>query len=54
MEAPHTILFIDDLHSINVSDIGNKIEKLPIFPYKTNALFVKICNRNETMLKWWK
>jgi len=51
---PHAIAFIDDLSSIDLSEIGPLIEINPNFPNRTNVEFVKIINKKEIDLKVWE
>lgn len=54
MGNPHCIIFVDDVQSIPVNEIGPKIENHPIFPEKTNVEFIQILNRKEINFRVWE
>ena len=54
MGNPHCIIFVDDIQSIPVNEIGSKIENHPIFPEKTNVEFIQILNRKEINFRVWE
>lgn len=54
MGNPHCVLFVDDVKSVNISDIGPKIENHPLFPNKVNVEFVKVVNDNEIQMRVWE
>lgn len=54
MGNPHCIIFIDDMQSIAINEIGPKIENHPIFPEKTNVEFIQILNRKEVNFRVWE
>ena len=42
---PHAIIFVEDVSTARVNELGDKIEKHPRFPERTNVQFVQIENR---------
>ena len=54
MGNPHCIIFVNDMQSTPVNEIGPKIENHPIFPEKTNVEFIQILNRKEINFKVWE
>jgi diaminopimelate epimerase len=54
MGNPHCIVFVDDVQSIQVDEIGPKIENHPFFPEKTNAEFIQIINNKELNFRVWE
>jgi len=54
MGNPHCIIFIKDIQTIPVNEIGPKIENHPIFPEKTNVEFIQILNRKEINFRVWE
>lgn len=54
MGVPHTILFIDDINSIDPKALGPKIEKSSYFPQGTNVNFVEVLNDSEFSVKTWE
>jgi diaminopimelate epimerase len=54
MGNPHCIIFVDDVQSVPVDEIGPKIENHPLFPEKTNVEFIHILNRKEINFRVWE
>ncbi|MFW6264646.1 MAG: diaminopimelate epimerase [Bacillota bacterium] len=54
MGNPHTIIFVKNLDSTPVIELGKKIENHKIFPEKTNVEFIEVLNRNEILMKVWE
>ncbi len=54
MGNPHCIVFVDDVQSTPVENIGPKIENHPLFPEKTNAEFIQIINNKELNFRVWE
>jgi len=54
MGNPHCIVFVDDVQSIQIDEIGPKIENHPFFPEKTNAEFIQIINNKELNFRVWE
>ncbi len=54
MGVPHTMIFVDDLNSIDVKCLGPVVEKHPSFPKGTNVNFVEVINRNRIKLRTWE
>ena len=54
MGVPHTVVFVDDLDSVDVKTFGPLVEKHPLFPNGTNVNFVEVVNRNRVKLRTWK
>lgn len=54
MGNPHCIVFVDDITSINLSQIGPKIEMHPVFPKKTNVEFVQVNNKQKMRMRVWE
>ena len=51
---PHCILFVDDADSIDPARIGPEIERLPIFPERTNVEFVTVKDRGSLRMRVWE
>ena len=51
---PHCIVFVDDVQSIQVDEIGPKIENHPLFPEKTNVEFIQVLNKQEINFRVWE
>ena len=54
MGNPHLVIFVEDIHSINLSDIGPKFENHPIFPDRINVEFAQILNDKEIRMRVWE
>lgn len=54
MGVPHTVLFVDQLQDEMVIELGSQIEKLSLFPQKTNVNFVQIENRGIISIRTWE
>ena len=54
MGNPHTIIFVDNIHDFPITDIGPRIEALPIFKDRTNVEFATIKSKTEVILKVWE
>lgn len=54
MGNPHCVIFVEDLQSVRIKEIGPIIENLPQFPNRTNVEFVQVLNDKEIDLKVWE
>lgn len=54
MGNPHCVIFVEDLQSVRLKDVGPIIENLPQFPNRTNVEFVQVLNDKEIVLKVWE
>jgi len=54
MGNPHCVIFVDDISKAPVNTIGPKIEKLKIFPKKTNVEFAQVVKESEIKLRVWE
>ncbi|MFA6431015.1 MAG: diaminopimelate epimerase [Candidatus Margulisiibacteriota bacterium] len=54
MGNPHAITFVNSLDTINLDEIGPKIENDPHFPNRTNVEFVKVINDHEVEVLVWE
>lgn len=52
--VPHTMIFVDDLSTVDVRIIGPVIEKHPVFPKGTNVNFVEVVDRGRLKLRTWE
>ena len=44
---PHAVIFVDDVQTAAVQDIGSQLEKHARFPNRTNVQFVQLESRNK-------
>jgi diaminopimelate epimerase len=54
MGNPHCVIFVDDVTSIALEQIGPKIETHPKFPRKINVEFVQVVNDQEMIMRVWE
>ncbi|WP_243414697.1 diaminopimelate epimerase [Sporosalibacterium faouarense] len=54
MGTIHTVVFVDDLEEIDISELGFYIENLPIFPEKTNVNFCEIIDDHNLKVITWE
>jgi diaminopimelate epimerase len=54
MGNPHCVIFVDDLNSIALNEIGPKIETHSYFPKKTNVHFVKVKDSHNVEILTWE
>lgn len=54
MGNPHCVIFVEDLGTIQIGDIGPEIENHKIFPNRTNVEFVQAVSRKEVIVKVWE
>lgn len=54
MSVPHTTVFVDNIDNYPVNEIGSIIEKLNVFPQKTNVNFAHIKDNNTIIIKTWE
>ncbi len=51
---PHAVVFVDDVDTFNVQEIGPKFENHPLFPEKSNAEFVQVLDENTLKMRVWE
>ena len=54
MGNPHSVVYVDDVDSLDLEKIGASYECHPAFPHKTNTEFVEITSRNEVKMRVWE
>lgn len=54
MGNPHAVIFVDDLKTINLYELGPQIENDPHFPNRTNVEFVRVLNNEEIEVMVWE
>ena len=52
--VPHTMVFVEDLATIDIAALGNAIEHAPMFPERTNVNFVQPVDENTVLLRTWE
>lgn len=54
MGNPHCIIFVDDVDSIPLVNLGPIIERHKVFPERTNVHFVKVLTSKEVKMRTWE
>jgi diaminopimelate epimerase len=54
MGNPHTVIFVDDVSSIDIASIGESIERHPLFPKRTNVEFVQQMEDGNLRMRVWE
>ena len=54
MGVPHTMVMVDDIDEKEATRLGPVIEKLAIYPRKTNVNFVKVLDRDNIRVLTWE
>ena len=51
---PHCVIFMEDIDTPDVSEIGSAIEHAPVFPARTNVDFVRVVNERMLRMRVWE
>ncbi|HEU4765978.1 MAG TPA: diaminopimelate epimerase [Pyrinomonadaceae bacterium] len=54
MGNPNCCIFTDDFNSLDWRSIGKQIENHPLFPDRTNVVFVRVVDRDTIELRIWE
>ena len=54
MTIPHTVVFVDDISSIDVGRYGPAIERHPLYPEGTNVNFVQVLDSGSIAARPWE
>ena len=54
MGNPHLVTFVDDIRTVNLSEMGPKLEKHSLFPDRTNVEFAQITGENTIRMRVWE
>lgn len=54
MGNPHCVLFVEDVQTAPVEELGRKIEHHPVFPARTNVEFVEVLDRSQVNMRVWE
>ena len=54
MGNPHFVIFIDDISTIPLQEVGPLIEKHIYFPNRTNVEFVQVLSDNRVRMRVWE
>jgi len=54
MGNPHAVIFVPDVQTIPLAEIGPQIENAPIFPERINVEFVRVRSKKEVDFRVWE
>lgn len=54
MGNPHGVVFVEDVHALNLEKIGPQFEHHPYFPDRVNTEFVDIIDRQNIHMRVWE
>jgi diaminopimelate epimerase len=54
MGNPHCVVFVDDVDSMNLEEIGPLFEHHPMFPDRVNTEFIQILGQDELKMRVWE
>lgn len=54
MGNPHVVIFVDDVESVPLKEIGLEIEHHEEFPHRTNVHFVQLLGPNKLWVRHWE
>lgn len=54
MGNPHAVVYLDDMDSLAIEEIGPYFENHERFPRRTNTEFVKVIDRNTVQMRVWE
>lgn len=54
MGNPHAIVYMDDIHSLEIEKIGPKFENHKCFPDRVNTEFVHVIDENTVEMRVWE
>ncbi|HMM06792.1 MAG TPA: carbamoyl-phosphate synthase large subunit [Clostridiales bacterium] len=51
---PHCVVFLEDIHSLDLAQLGPAFENAPLFPERVNAEFVSVLAPNKLRMRVWE
>lgn len=54
MGNPHAVIYVGDVKSLPLEEIGPKFEKYPVFPESVNTEFVRVIDRKTVEMRVWE
>ena len=54
MGNPHSVIFVDDVDSLDLEKIGPALENHPVFPQRVNTEFVQVISPEEVKMRVWE
>ncbi len=54
MGNPHTVIFANNIHKLNLQEIGPTIENASMFPRRTNVEFIDVISSERLKMRVWE
>ena len=54
MGNPHAVVFVEELHKVNLVEVGPKFENAPEFPSRINTHFVRVDSPIHVTIRTWE
>jgi diaminopimelate epimerase len=54
MGNPHLVIFVQDVHAIDLEHIGPVLEHHPLFPNRVNVHFAQVADRGHLIMRTWE
>ena len=54
MGNPHAVVFMDDIDSLNLEELGPKFENHELFPERINTEFIQVLNESTLKMRVWE
>jgi len=54
MGNPHAVFFVDDADAVPLEEVGSQVERLPLFPNRTNVEFAQVVARDSIRMRVWE
>lgn len=54
MGNPHGVVYVDNVHNIDIEKIGPQFEKHPYFPEQVNTEFIHVIDRTQINMRVWE
>lgn len=54
MGNPHAVVFVDDLESLDLMEIGPQFERNPMFPDRINTEFIQVMSDERIKMRVWE
>lgn len=51
---PHCVVFVDDVDTVNLPEIGPVFEHHPLFPNRVNTEFIQVLDKNNLRMRVWE
>jgi diaminopimelate epimerase len=51
---PHCVVFVDDLESLDLRQVGPSLERHPMFPNRTNVQFARVDSTGRVAIRIWE